>query len=429
MVQVRFRMSHEREGPAGGRHRRRHRAAVAAPNRVTMSVLLTVLTGLAAGCSPTGSATPAQPLAPSATQSASAPAPGTWRRIAAAPIPPAGGMAAAWTGRQLVVWGGQSGDGRQPAGDGAAYDPGADRWEVLAPAPVAARFGATAVWTGREVLFWGGQGGPGMTLADGAAYDPATRHWRALPPAPIGPRTSHEAVWTGKEMVVWGGFAHCCPIDSVIHDPAAAAYDPATDRWRRIADIPPPWSGDDGTAVTMVRADPRPGPEGQSVDGVLIWRRNHLAAYDPATDAWSETPGVPPEPRPGDPSLPSTTGDPFAVGAASDHDVFTWTGKSAELQGVAWRPSDGTWRRTATLEAQAGGSLAAGGPDRIYAAAGQSARVLEYRIGEDRWEELPLPPIATRSAATLVWTGSELLFWGGIGDEGPEMDGATWHCC
>ena len=31
---------------------------------------------------------------------------GAWRRIAEAPIPPAGGMAAAWTGRQLVVWGG-----------------------------------------------------------------------------------------------------------------------------------------------------------------------------------------------------------------------------------------------------------------------------------------------------------------------------------
>ena len=85
--------------------------------------------------------------------------PGSWRRIATPPIPPAGGMAAAWTGRQLVVWGGQAADGQEPAGDGAAYDPAADRWEELPPAPIAARFGASAVWTGREVLFWGGQGG------------------------------------------------------------------------------------------------------------------------------------------------------------------------------------------------------------------------------------------------------------------------------
>ena len=87
------------------------------------------------------------------------------------------------------------------------------------------------------------------------------------------------------------------------------------------------------------------------------------------------------------------------------------------------------WRRTAPLDGQYGAAVSAGGPGRIYAAAGQSARVLEYRIGEDRWAELPLPPIPTRSAAVLVWTGSELLFWGGIGDEGPEMDGAIWHCC
>jgi galactose oxidase-like protein len=343
---------------------------------------------------------------------------GTWRRIAPPPIPPAGGMAAAWTGRQLVVWGGQAADGHQPAGDGGAYDPAADRWEVLPPAPIAARFGASAVWTGREVLFWGGQGGPGTAFADGAAYDPATRRWRVLPAAPTGARTSHQAVWTGREMVVWGGFARCCPIDSVIHDPAAAAYDPVTDRWRRIGDVPPPWSGDDGSAVTVADAG-RP----------MVWRLGHLAAYDSATNAWSEVADAKPPPLPSNPALPATTADPFAVGVSVDHEVFMWTGRSGELQGLAWRSSDGSWRRTATLDGQSGASVAAGGPDRIYAAAGQSARVLEYRIGEDRWEELPLPPVSTRSAAVLVWTGSELLFWGGIGEESPEMDGAIWHCC
>ena len=343
---------------------------------------------------------------------------GTWRRIVPPPIPPAGGMAAAWTGRQLVVWGGQAADGHQPAGDGAAYDPAADRWDVLPPAPIAARFGASAVWTGREVLFWGGQDGTGTTFADGAAYDPSVGRWRAVPAAPIGARTSHQAVWTGTDMVVWGGFARCCPIDSVIHDPAAAAYDPDTDRWRRIADVPPPWSGDDGSAVTVVH-DRKP----------LVWRRGHLATYDAATNAWTEVTGAPPDPMPFNPALPSTTADPFAVGVSTDHEVFTWSGRPGELHGMAWRRSNGSWRRTATLEAQSGAAVAAGGPGRIYAAPGQSARVLEYTITEDRWTELPLPPIPTRSGAVLAWTGSALLFWGGIGDEGPEMDGAIWHCC
>jgi len=136
-------------------------------------------------------------------------------------------MAAAWTGRQLVVWGGGAGGGGnwQPSAAGAAYDPATDRWQVLPPAPVPARIGASAVWTGREVLFWGGQAGPDTTFADGAAYDPATRRWRVLPPAPIGPRTEHQAVWTGREMIVWGGYC------GGYHVNTGARYDPPSNSW------------------------------------------------------------------------------------------------------------------------------------------------------------------------------------------------------
>jgi hypothetical protein len=337
-------------------------------------------------------------------------------------------MATAWTGTLLVAWGGQapggspSGDGRAAAA-GAAYDPASDRWQVLPPAPLAGRFGARAVWTGREVLFWGGQSGAGDTIfADGAAYDPVTRRWRTLPPAPIGPRTGHEAVWTGGEMLVWGGYERCCPIDSVLHDQAAAAYDPATDTWRLVAPVPPPWSGDDGSAVTTALGG-RP----------FLWREGHLGALAGADDHWAEISGAPAPPEPGgDQPAFTTTADPLAVGVAAGEEIFVWAGFTGRLTGVAHRtggPSSAGWRRTATLGAQSGATVAAGGPGRIYAAAGQSTRVLEYRIAEDRWEELPPAQIASRSFAALAWTGSEVLFWGGIGDEGPEMDGAMWHCC
>jgi N-acetylneuraminic acid mutarotase len=289
---------------------------------------------------------------------------------------------------------------------------------------VEGRFGASAVWTGREVLFWGGQAGPDRILADGAGYDPATRRWRMLPAAPIGGRTGHQAVWTGREMIVWGGYARCCPTDSVVHDPAAAAYDPASDRWRRIADVPAPWSGDDGTAVTVAGGG-----------RVMVWRRRHLGVYDPTADRWSEVAGTQPAPAPtpagsagGAALLSAATGDPLALGAPAGDEVFLWNGNVGRpLEGLAYRPSTATWRRTAPLEAQTGARIVAGDADRLFVAAGQSARILEYRISQDRWEELPLPPVPTRSAAVLAWTGSELLFWGGIGDEGPEMDGAVWR--
>ncbi len=381
---------------------------------------------LVGACTSSGSATPTRPTGATTPQDPAAVAAGSgsWRRIADVPIAPAGGMAAVWTGRHLVVWGGQpSGRTDAAAAAGAAYDPAAKRWRVLPAAPIPGRFGASAVWTGREVLIWGGQDGPDTTLADGAAYDPVARKWRTLPPAPIGSRAGHQAVWTGTEMVVWGGFARCCPVDSVLHDPAAAAYDPATDRWRGIASVPPPWSGDDGTGVSVVEGG-RP----------LIGREGRLAAYDNVAGQWDEIAGAPTAPVPASGELVvRSTADPFAVGVATDGQVFVWTGAAGRLDGVAYRPAEPepslAWRRTAPLDAQSGGSITAGGPGRIYTATGQSTRILEYRIAEDRWEELPLPPIRTRSAAVLVWTGSELLFWGGMGDEGPEMDGAAWRSC
>lgn len=394
------------------------------------------MAGLVLGaCTNSGSGTPTRSTAAATPPLAMAAEPGTWRPIPPAPIPPAAAMATAWTGSLLVVWGGHvPGTQGQDEAAGAAYDPVTDRWTVLPPAPIAGRFGARAIWTGREVLIWGGQSGSDDTvLGDGAAYDPAGRRWRALPDAPIGPRTGHEAVWTGREMLVWGGYERCCPIDSVLHDRAAAAYDPATDRWRLVAPVPLPWSGDDGGAVT-VAAGGRP----------FLWREWHLAVLG-ADGRWAEIGGapVPPASSPGEP-VSTTTADPLAVGVATGEEIFVWSGSTGRLAGVAHRrgagggtgagagpgePSPGAWRRTATLAAQSGVTAAAGGPGRIYAATGQSATVLQYRIAEDRWEELPPAPVTNRSFATLVWTGSELLFWGGVGDEGAEIDGAAWSCC
>src|SRR4051794_30092441 len=140
-------------------HRTRRGRARALP-------LLLVVALSTVGCVGSGSAEPARKAAPTSTQPvervAAAEIHGSWRRIVKAPIAPAGGMAAAWTGHQLVVWGGGAGGGGnwQPASAGAAYDPAAGRWAVLPPAPVPGRIGASAGWTGRGGLFLGGAGGP-----------------------------------------------------------------------------------------------------------------------------------------------------------------------------------------------------------------------------------------------------------------------------
>jgi hypothetical protein len=62
-----------------------------------------------------------------------------------------------------MIWGGGTTDspGDQPPATvmpgGAVYDPAADRWEGLPAAPLSPRARALAVWTGRELIVWGGE--------------------------------------------------------------------------------------------------------------------------------------------------------------------------------------------------------------------------------------------------------------------------------
>ena len=71
-------------------------------------------------------------------------------------------------------------------------------WRDLPPGPLGERIEVAGAWTGQELVVWGGLGwssdGAELSLGDGAAFDPATGSWRALPPAPgpvSAPVTAH----------------------------------------------------------------------------------------------------------------------------------------------------------------------------------------------------------------------------------------------
>lgn len=93
-----------------------------------------------------------------------------WRRLAAMDSGRAR-SAVVWTGRKLLLWGGETGS---PGAfvtppHGLAYDPSADRWSPLPQAPLRGRLHPLAAWTGRAMIVWGGD--PGFT--DGALFRPA----------------------------------------------------------------------------------------------------------------------------------------------------------------------------------------------------------------------------------------------------------------
>lgn len=98
----------------------------------------------------------------------------------------------------------------------------------LDPGPLAIRQEALVLETGDTVLVWGGNiigvpSGANEMFADGAMYDTTTRRWRSTSASPLPTESGNQlGVWTGTEAVVF-------------RSGEAAAYNPATDRWRTLA--------------------------------------------------------------------------------------------------------------------------------------------------------------------------------------------------
>ncbi len=179
------------------------------------------------------------------------------------------------------------------------------------------------------------------------------------------PRAKHSAVWTDAEMIVWGGDDG----NSITKD-SGGRYDPATDSWTATSQAGAPSPRSSQTAVWT-------GSE------MIVWGGftgafdfdtiGDGARYDPSTDSWATMSAVDqPSPRTGH----------TAVWTGSE--MIVWGGAScvacanAELgTGARYNPATDTWTPMSTLNAP------------------------EARFNH-----------------TAVWTGSEMIVWGGESDQG-----------
>lgn len=152
----------------------------------------------------------------------------------ALPAPPIGWRDAptvVWTGREVLVIGGSSGEEVDRLG--AAYDPMADAWrEIAGPvdADAASVVFRDGVWNGTEVVFW----------QVGWAYDPTADRWRTFPRAPLSERTGAAVVAIGGDVVVWGGCEPVvdCYMDTETWLDDGALYSASTGEWTEIEDGP-----------------------------------------------------------------------------------------------------------------------------------------------------------------------------------------------
>ena len=144
---------------------------------------------------------------------------------------------AIWTGSKMVVWGGEN----DPVplvilGDGGSYDPVTDNWVatnlVGAPPPTRCH---SAAWTGSEMIIFGGQLDANLacdisSTSSGRRYDPSKDSWSPMSTAPIsssiaGPRIA----WAGNQLVAW-------------FESSGARYNPTTDSWSGVTSLKAPSS-------------------------------------------------------------------------------------------------------------------------------------------------------------------------------------------
>ncbi len=371
-----------RPGGAGARApqqkpRMRHRGfepLVTATTAVVLIAAIAVAVALGRATAPyVASPRPAKPIAPVASVTAAQLARGHWSQLPAAPIDGRTGASVAWTGTELLVWGGQSPQSQVARADGAAYNPRTQRWRMLPAAPLSPRFEQASAWDGTEMLIWGGYDGqPNATdgvADDGAAYDPTSNRWRALPSAPLSARAGALAVWTGTTMVVLGGYAN----GSSQPPRDGAAYNPATDRWTHIPAPTPPgqhsltWAsalqaGSELLAFSdWATSTPCGGGCTEGAAGTDVY------AYDVQTDAWHVAPA--------------------AGGALSGADQVFWAGTVVIARGGQW----------------CGGCAGPAEPQRSAA----------YDPVRNTWSQLPADPLSWANPAS-VWTGAALFSfnWG-----------------
>jgi hypothetical protein len=325
-----------------------------------------------------------------------------------------------FTNNEVFIWGGADAGGGA-LGSGALYNPAVDSWRLVASAPVLMwpRVLATAVWTGTVVVIWGG-GDPAGTsdFQTGGVYDPATNTWKmmSLDQAPSA-RRAPRGVWTGSRVLFWGGW-----LRSGVPEDKAFLYDPNNDTWSQTSNSGTPpklsdaTSGFSGSSFFVYGG--RPNGAGES---------SAFFRYQPATDAWAAL-AEGPSPRYG------------AFGAWDGSKFVVWGGRRGTgapvplVDGGRYDPSGGTWSSVTTSGApsarhaahrETGWAARIGGERTLFVGGyGGSPPLTEanvqhnggiYNSTTNGWSLTPTWPSGeTHLWGVAVWTGSELVLWGGL---------------
>lgn len=287
----------------------------------------------------------------------------------------------------------------------------------------------TAVWTGSEMIVWGGYDqATGLSLNSGGRYRPATNNWIAtnVADAPEG-RNGHSAVWTGSEMIIWGGFGlFQQPSGTFVYTTTntGARYDPVTNTWKSMSKINAPSARLRHTAIWT-------GSEmivwgGERVGSTTL---NTGARYNPATDTWRPMTVA---------NVPASRSLHSAIWTGVE--MIVWGGLSRDLSastvdtGAKYNPSSDTWIATSLTNAPAAryshSAVWTGNEMIVWGGtyAGPSLNTgSKYNPVTDTWTAASTTNAPARDRHTAIWTGNEMVIWGGASNGPPVNTGARYE--
>jgi hypothetical protein len=278
----------------------------------------------------------------------------------------------------------------------AALAAAALSWTTLTPATLQ-RTEVGAARVGQYAYVLGGFVAPGRTSAAVERYDLRRDRWARVRGLPFGLNHAAVAAYGGRLYVVGGYRART----AVAQESAALLrYDPRTDRWTRLRDMP---TARGALAVGVVGG--RLYAAGGAAGGQAL---TTLEIYDFATGRWHR-------------GRDMAVAREHLAGVALSGRFYALAGRTAagNLTVVErYDPASGRWRRLPDMRKARGGIAAATATGRIVVvggeeAAGTIAEVEAYDPARRRWSALPDLPTPRHGLGAVAYRGAIYVLEGG----------------
>jgi N-acetylneuraminic acid mutarotase len=347
------------------------------------------------------------------------PATNSWSSLSATNAPISAFSTAVWSGAEMIAWGGCTGvpSCNTPYNTGGRYDPATDTWTpTSASSAPAARFSHRALWIGDTMLIWGGDNGSSY-LNSGGRYNPVTDSWTAVSGSSApGPRRNQQMLWTGSVALIWGG-------TGAGNMRTGGRYNPLSDSWT-------PINTKDPNSIRTYHMTVWTGAEmivwGGVGDGSASTGMNTGRKYDPATDSWSAITNS---------GAPPGAWDASAVWTGVE--MIVWGGQSGSTvhdTGGRYNPVTNSWTAMAVSEGRTDNAHVWTGTEMIVWGGSTWSDIwsntgARYNPATNSWSPMATAgaPSGRKNESGFIWTGAEMLVWGGFGPTGEVGSGGRYN--